>query len=121
MNPTNNTSKTCGTHTSSNFVICTGPTLECINLCKGDTVSEVVAKLATELCTIMDTLKVSNYDVSCLTTRTPESFTALIQLIIDSICGDNPNYQPNTNSQQSLPVSQNRAISTTDTSQLVPI
>jgi hypothetical protein len=48
----------------------------------------VIFKLATELCTIMDQLKVSNYDLSCLnlTACPPEDFQALIQLLINKIC-----------------------------------
>ena len=37
---------------SSNCVIWQGPDLSCINLCNGDTISSVVYKVATDLCTI---------------------------------------------------------------------
>jgi hypothetical protein len=44
--------------------------------------------LATELCVIMDQLKVSNYDLTCLGINAcpPEDFKALIQLLITKIC-----------------------------------
>tara|TARA_R100000655_G_scaffold32540_2_gene64399 strand:- start:12921 stop:14555 length:1635 start_codon:yes stop_codon:yes gene_type:complete len=73
---------------SSNCVVWQGPDITCINLCNGDTVSDVVNKLATELCTIMETLKISNYDLTCfnLTTCGPADFQALIQLLINKIC-----------------------------------
>ena len=73
---------------SSNCVIWQGPDLACIKLCKGDTVSDVVAKLATELCTILDQLNVSNYDLSCFNSPScpPADFQALIQFLIDHIC-----------------------------------
>jgi hypothetical protein len=73
---------------SSNCVIWQGPDIECIKLCKGDTVSDVVYKLATELCTILDTLDIKNYDLSCfnLTSCAPEDFQALINFLIERIC-----------------------------------
>ena len=88
---------------SSNCVIWQGPDLECIKLCKGDTVSDVIAALATELCTIMDQLNVSNYDLSCfnLTACAPSDFQALIQFLINHICaleGITPTTSNNTSS-----------------------
>lgn len=73
---------------SSNCVIWQGPDIECIKLCKGDTVSDVVYKLATELCAIMTTLNITSYDLSCfnLTTCAPKDFEALIQFLIGRIC-----------------------------------
>jgi hypothetical protein len=73
--------------TSSNCVIWQGPDLTCINLCKGDTVSDVVAKLATELCEILDYVNISAYDLSCLDLSVqPTTFDQLIQLIITRLC-----------------------------------
>lgn len=72
---------------SSNSVIWQGPDIPCIKLCKGDTVSDVVAKLATELCAILETLDPNNYDVSCFNVACPPStMEELIQLLIDEIC-----------------------------------
>lgn len=73
---------------SSNCVIWQGPDIPCIKLCKGDTVSDVVYKLATELCTIMDTLNITNYDLSCfdLVACPPADFQALINFLIQRIC-----------------------------------
>jgi hypothetical protein len=69
-------------------VIWQGPDIPCIKLCSGDTISDVVFKLATELCAIMDQLNVSNYDLSCfnLSACPPEDFQALIQFLITKIC-----------------------------------
>jgi hypothetical protein len=87
MKPLNLDNRPCSP-ISSNCVIWQGPDIPCIKLCTGDTVSDVVYKLGTELCTIMDQLKVSNYDLSCLgiSACPPEDFQALIQLLIDKIC-----------------------------------
>jgi hypothetical protein len=73
---------------SSNCVIWQGQDIPCINLCAGDTVSDVVFKLATELCTIMETLKISNYDLACfnLVACPPSTFEELIQFLINKIC-----------------------------------
>lgn len=73
--------------TSSNCVIWQGPDIACINLCKGDTVSDVVAKLATELCDVLDYVNISLYDLSCLDLAVqPTTFDELIQLIITRLC-----------------------------------
>ena len=72
---------------SSNCVIWQGPDIPCISLCRGDSVSDVVAKLAEELCAIVDELKISMYDLSVFNPMcpTPDNFQQLIQLIIDNV------------------------------------
>jgi hypothetical protein len=87
MKPLNLDNRPCSP-VSSNCVVWQGPTLTCIDLCTGDTISDVVAKMATELCTILDQTNVSNYDLSCLgiTACGPKDFQALIQLLIEKIC-----------------------------------
>ena len=87
MKPLNLDNRPCSP-ISSNCVIWQGPDIPCINLCSGDSVSDVVFKLATELCTIMDQLNVSNYDLSCLdlTGCAPADFQGLIQLLINKVC-----------------------------------
>lgn len=100
MKPLNLDNSPCSP-TSSNCVIWQGPDLACIKLCKGDTVSDVVAKLATELCTILDQLNVNNYDLTCFNSSAcpPVDFQALIQFLINHICaleGVTPNTNPST-------------------------
>jgi hypothetical protein len=87
MKPLNLDNKPCSP-ISSNCVIWQGPDIPCIKLCSGDTVSDVVGKLATELCTVLDTLNVTNYDLSCfnLASCPPNDFQALIQFLIEQIC-----------------------------------
>jgi hypothetical protein len=87
MKPLNNDNPTCNP-ISSNCVIWQGPDIACIKLCKGDSISEVTYKLALELCKIMETLNVSNYDLSCfgLIECPPDDFKQLIQLLIKRIC-----------------------------------
>jgi hypothetical protein len=87
MKPVNLDSKPCSP-LSSNCVIWQGPDIPCINLCKGDTISDVVAALATELCSILDTLNIDNYDLTCfgIDNCGPDDFQALINFLIAKIC-----------------------------------
>lgn len=87
MKPINLNKETCNP-ISSNCVIWQGPDIPCIKICNGDSVSDVVAKLATELCAILDTLDVQNYDLTCfnITACGPQDFQQLIQFLIDQIC-----------------------------------
>jgi hypothetical protein len=73
---------------SSNCVIWQGPDIPCIKLCKGDTISDVIDKLAKELCNIMDLLDVNGYDLSCfdLASCKPQNIQELIQFLIERIC-----------------------------------
>ena len=88
MKPLNLDNKPCSP-ISSNCVIWQGPDIECINICNGDSVSDVVAALATELCNLLTETNVSSYDLTCLGVTSacpPPTFQALIQLLIDKIC-----------------------------------
>ena len=87
MKPLNLDNRPCSP-ISSNCVVWQGPTLDCIELCNGDTISDVVAKMAEELCTLLDQTNVDNYDLTCLgiTACGPKDFQALIQLLIEKIC-----------------------------------
>jgi len=87
MKPLNLDNKPCSP-ISSNCVVWQGPDIPCIELCNGDTVSDVVFQMATELCNILDALKVSNYDLTCFSTLAcgPQDFQALLQFLIDQIC-----------------------------------
>ena len=73
---------------SSNCVIWQGPDIPCIKLCRGDSISDVIHKLATELCNIMDLLDVNGYDLSCfdLVGCKPTNIQELIQFLIERIC-----------------------------------
>lgn len=79
---------------SSNCVVWQGPDLSCINLCNGDTVSSVVYKVATDLCTIKTALDLSTLDLSCLVSfcssvnpaPTTKTLSAVLDFIIDKLC-----------------------------------
>jgi hypothetical protein len=87
MKPLNNNEPGCN-YTTSNCVIWQGPDIPCIDLCKGDTVSDVIFKLATELCDVLHILDVETYDLSCfnLTACKPADFEQLVQFILERIC-----------------------------------
>lgn len=87
MKPINNDNASCNP-ISSNCVIWQGPDIPCINLCKGDTVSDVIAKLATELCDVLTQIDVTTLDLSCfnLTGCEPKDLQAFLQFLIDKIC-----------------------------------
>jgi hypothetical protein len=83
----NSTQEGCNP-TSSNCVIWQGPDIPCINLCKGDTISDVTAKLAEELCDILNQLDISTYTLTCFNPicPNPSNFHDLIQFIINKLC-----------------------------------
>jgi hypothetical protein len=91
MNPTNSglaKSKGCNP-VSSNCVVWQGPDLACIGLCKGDSISEVIAKMAEELCTLVEMFDLQEFDFTCLnitSSETPQDFGELAQVLIDRIC-----------------------------------
>ena len=74
---------------SSNCVVWQGPDLDCIGVCKGDTISDVIANLALELCTIVEQFDLEGYNFSCLQVQpseAPADLQDLIQILIDRIC-----------------------------------
>jgi len=77
---------------SSNCVIWQGSDLLCINLCTGDSVSEVIYKLATEICDLKDQLNLTDLDLKCLvdnciTCPDPEKILGVVlQLLINKVC-----------------------------------
>ncbi len=86
MKPLNFDDKGCN-YTSSNCVIWQGPDIPCIKLCKGDSVSDVIHKLATELCSVLDTLDINTYDITCLGFAcAPTTFHQFLQNLINIIC-----------------------------------
>jgi len=84
---------------SSNCVIWQGPDLPCIDLCNGDTISDVIAKLAQELCDIIDAACQCEPDLSGVAVEcfyepiVPPgglSLEVLLQAMIDHMCSITP-------------------------------
>ena len=93
MIPTNNGSSAPCNPISSNCVIWQGPDIPCINLCNGDTISEVIAKLAQELCDIIDATCDCNPDLrelklNCIPPPSQENpdLAQYLNAIIDYVC-----------------------------------
>jgi hypothetical protein len=92
MIPTNSNSPNNCDPISSNCVIWQGPDLTCVDVCQGDTISNVVAALCTQL-TLLETLigsgntefNIANINQSELTGNTATNLEELIQLMIDNI------------------------------------
>lgn len=94
MEPVSNSSnlgKTGCNYQSTQCVIWEGPNLPCINLCKGDSIQDVVYKLATEVCNMADalTIDVTTIDFDCIlegdNTR-PDNLQETIQALIYKAC-----------------------------------
>ena len=88
----NNTPAPCNP-ISSNCVVWQGPDIACINICNGDTVSDVVAALATKLCDIIDQACTCDPDLTGLDLKCalpdsgiPADLTGTLQAIVDYIC-----------------------------------
>jgi hypothetical protein len=111
MKPLNLDNNSCSP-ISSNCVIWQGPNIPCIKLCTGDTITDVIHALATELCNIVDQVNISILDLSCLdiTTGEPANLNQLLQILIDKICSVN-----------NLPVSPTRGGSSCPTDCIVPV
>ena len=109
MIPTSSSSNSNGCNNiSSNCVIWQGPDISCINLCHGDTVSDVVAALATKLCEITDGITnepdLTGFDLKCAlpSGATPTTLVENLQAIVTYICSlptdtGTPYTEPNIN------------------------
>lgn len=73
---------------SSNCVLWQGPDIPCLDLCKGDTVTDVVYQLGIEFCNIYEMLDPETYNTSCLDLEncTVKNFKELMQALIDKVC-----------------------------------
>ena len=83
--------KTACTYQSAQCVIWEGPNLPCINLCKGDSIQDVVYKLAEKVCLMADAIKIdaSTINFSCIVegdNTTPDTLKETIQALIYKAC-----------------------------------
>ena len=93
---------------SSNCVVWQGPDLNCINVCNGDTISIVVAKMAELICTLIDTGIDASFDISGINQNCyvqyqepGQDLTEIINNIIQTTCNNIGNI---TNLQNTLNV-----------------
>ena len=94
MIPTSSSATTNGCdNISSNCVVWQGPDISCIDLCTGDTISDVTAKLAQQVCDIITSGVVANpdltgLDLTCLNIQgvTPTELVPVLQAMVNQIC-----------------------------------
>lgn len=93
MTPTrSNLNKETCSPLSSNCIIWQGPDLPCIGLCREDSISEVVYRIAVELCNIKDNFDFTDVDLECLLkvcTTSPEpekTIGNILNLVINKVC-----------------------------------
>jgi len=94
---------------SSNCVVWQGPDISCINLCTGDTISDVTYKLATKVCDLITNGVSANpslagLDLTCLNIPgiTPTELVPVLQAMVKQICANTGSNQvPNSNSSLS--------------------
>jgi len=77
---------------SSNCVEWQGPFIQCINICKGDSVSDIVYKLSEKVCNIADGTTINDVNLTCVlnacpTLQAPDgTLGSLLQTIADGLC-----------------------------------
>ena len=111
MIPTNSSNATNGCdNISSNCVVWQGPDIACINLCTGDTITDVTYKLATKVCDLITNGVSSNpsltgLDLTCLNIPgiTPTELVPVLQAMVVQICANTGSGQtPNASSNLSV-------------------
>ena len=80
-NPINGTSG-CANVISSTCISWQGGDIECITICNGDTLTDVVANMGAFICSA---LGLTTYDPTGLAGEAPTTYEELIQLMIDNI------------------------------------
>ena len=110
MIPTNSSNTTNGCdNISSNCVVWQGPDIACIDLCTGDTITDVTYNLATKVCKLITDGVASNptltgLDLTCLNIPgiTPTELVPVLQAMVVQICANTGSGQtPNASSNLS--------------------
>jgi len=87
--PTNLSSNIGCEPKSSTCIIWQGKDIDCLTLCKGDSIDEVIHQLGCLLCTIKDQLDVDTYDLTCFNLDAcdiPHTFRELMQFMLEVVC-----------------------------------
>ena len=87
--PTNLSSHKGCTPVSSSCVKWQGKDIDCLTLCKGDSIDEVIHQLGCLMCTIKDQLDVDTYDLTCFNLPAcdiPHTFRELMQFMVEVMC-----------------------------------
>jgi hypothetical protein len=87
--PTNLSSNNGCTPTSSSCVKWQGDDIDCIKVCAGDSLDEIIHELGCLLCRIKDQLDVDTYDLTCFNLAAcdiPHTFRELMQFMLEVVC-----------------------------------
>ena len=81
----------CSASLSSKCVVWNGPKIECLDICSGDTVSEVIYAIAQKVCDIATATDLSTLDLACLidlceSCPQEKSLKTILQLLLDNQC-----------------------------------
>lgn len=78
----------CLDTTNSSCVIWDGPDIKCLDLCRGDTVTDVVYKAGKTLCELLDKFNISLLDFECYVNENPkpQDIQQLLQWFITKLC-----------------------------------
>lgn len=94
---------------SSNCVIWQGPDIACIDLCNGDTISEVTKKIGDKVCQIITdgvsaNPNLTGLDLSCLNIQgtTPTTLVPVLQAMVTQICRNTSGGVPSKTSARSI-------------------
>ena len=89
LKPTNLISKSGCSPTSSSCVIWQGKDIDCLTICKGDSIDDVIHQLGCLVCTIKDQLDVNTYTLDCFNLAVcdiPRTFRELMQFLLEITC-----------------------------------
>ena len=74
---------------ASTCIIWQGKDIDCLDICSGASIDDVIYQLGCLVCTIKDQLDVDTYDLTCLSAAdcdVPHTFRELMQYLIGIIC-----------------------------------
>lgn len=87
--PTNLSSHNGCVPTASTCIIWQGKDIDCLNICKGSSIDDVIHQLGCLVCTIKDQLDVDTYTLDCFNLEAceiPHTFRELMQFLIEITC-----------------------------------
>lgn len=81
----------CIDSVSAKCVTWNGPKIACLDICTGDSVSDVIHKIASKVCNIADNQNLDNLDLSCLidlcqSCPQDKNLATILQLLLDNQC-----------------------------------
>jgi hypothetical protein len=87
--PTNLSSDNGCTPTSSSCIIWQGKDIDCLTICEGASIDEVIHELGCLVCTLKDQMDVDTYNLECFNLAAcdiPHTFRELMQFVLELTC-----------------------------------